>query len=111
MHRYWVQGLIYFWTHDPAVPPAIRAKHAAQGLCKDEWPSNEHFPTQLYVREAARMVGDKVFTYPMREVSLSSLRCCCGFVVILSTESAPAHVTVSPGAARRTTWIGCQLLG
>jgi protocatechuate 3,4-dioxygenase beta subunit len=82
MHRYWVQGLIYFWTHDPAVPPAIRAKHAAQGLCKDEWPSNEHFPTQLYVREAARMVGDKVFTYPMREVSLSSLRCCCGFVVI-----------------------------
>lgn len=72
MHRYWVQGLMYFWTHDPAVPPAIRAKHAAQGLCKDEWPSNGHFPTQLYVREAARMVGDKVFTYPMREVSLST---------------------------------------
>lgn len=62
-----VQGLMWFWTHDPAVPAAIRAKHAARGLCRDEWPDNGHFPTQLYVREAARMVGDTVFTYPKRQ--------------------------------------------
>ena len=36
------------------------------GLCKDEWPDNGHFPPQLYIREAARIVGDKVFTQNVR---------------------------------------------
>ena len=61
-HRYFVQGLMYFWQTDPAVPADIRSKHSQYGLCADEWPDNGHFPRQLYVREAARMVGDHVFT-------------------------------------------------
>ena len=28
----------------------------------DEFPETDHFPPQLYIREARRLVGDKVFT-------------------------------------------------
>ena len=61
-HRYYVQGLMWFWVSDPAVPKNIRDEMNSYGLCKDEWPDNSHFPPQLYVREAARIVGDSVFT-------------------------------------------------
>jgi hypothetical protein len=61
-HRYFVHGLLWFWKSDPIVPDDLR-DHASQfGLCQDEYPDNDHFPRQLYVREAARLVGDDVFT-------------------------------------------------
>ena len=65
-HRYYVQGLLFFWSNDASVPAGLRAKHRSLGLCKDEWPDNGHFPPQLYVREAARLVGDRVFTQHSR---------------------------------------------
>ena len=64
-HEYYVKGLIWFWMGDPGsnVPKEFRKRHLQKfGLCKDEWPDNDHFPPQLYVREAARLVGDIVFT-------------------------------------------------
>ena len=61
-HRYYVQGLMWFWATDPAVPKNIQDHMNSFGLCKDEWPDNEHFPPQLYVREAARIVGDRVYS-------------------------------------------------
>ena len=61
-HHYYVQGIMWFWASDPAVPKNIRDEMNSYGLCKDEWPDNDHFPLQLYIREAARIVGDKVFT-------------------------------------------------
>lgn len=63
-HRFYVQGLAYFWTQDPnsGVPAETQRSMQAYGLCKDEWAENEHYPPQLYVREAARMVGDQVYT-------------------------------------------------
>ncbi len=60
-HKYYVQGLMWFWVSDPSVPEIFREFLKPYGLCKDEWPENEHFPPQLYVREAARIVGDKVY--------------------------------------------------
>ena len=55
---------LYTLAHDDAVPPATRASVASFGLCGDEWVEAEppHFPPQLYVREARRLVGDAVLT-------------------------------------------------
>ena len=61
-HRYYVQGLMWFWATDPAVPKDVQDHMNSFGLCKDEWPDNGHFPPQLYVREAARLVGDRVYS-------------------------------------------------
>lgn len=66
-HRYYVQGLLWFWQSDPSLPKEVRTGFAQYGLCPDAWPDNGHFPRQLYVREAARMVGDKVFTQQDRQ--------------------------------------------
>eukprot|EP00658_Telonema_sp_P-2_P036541 TRINITY_DN2640_c0_g1_i1.p1 TRINITY_DN2640_c0_g1~~TRINITY_DN2640_c0_g1_i1.p1 ORF type:complete len:672 (-),score=119.62 TRINITY_DN2640_c0_g1_i1:322-2337(-) len=60
--KYWVQGLLWFYTNDTSVPLEIREAHRKNGYCADEWPENSNFPPQLYVREARRLVGDKVFS-------------------------------------------------
>ena len=62
LHKYYVQGLMWFWASDSSIPEDVRAQINEYGLCEDEWPENDHFPPQLYVREAARMVGDRVYS-------------------------------------------------
>ena len=59
--RYQV-GLLYFFQNDEAVPAAIREAAREYGWCRDEFTDNGHLPWQLYVREARRMVGLRVFT-------------------------------------------------
>ncbi|KAL6075547.1 Xanthan lyase [Balamuthia mandrillaris] len=63
-HRYYVQGLLWFWAGDPhsGVPDSLRNAILQYGLCADEWPQNDHWPPQLYVREAVRMLGQHVFS-------------------------------------------------
>ena len=49
--QYYVKGLMWFWSSDDSIPASVRAQVNSKGLCKDEWPENDHFPPQLYVRE------------------------------------------------------------
>lgn len=61
-HVLWNVGLIYFLQNDAAVPPAMRDDARTWGWCKDEFVETGGIPPQLYVREARRMQGLRVYT-------------------------------------------------
>ena len=61
---------LYYFQNDPDLPKAFRAEARTWGLPQDEFTDNGHFPFQLYVREARRMVG----THVLREQDLTQDR-------------------------------------
>ncbi len=61
-HLRWNVGLIYFAQNDPSVPEKFRQEAATWGWCRDEFVETGGIPSQIYVREARRMIGLRIFT-------------------------------------------------
>ncbi|MBI3880694.1 MAG: FAD-dependent oxidoreductase [Verrucomicrobia bacterium] len=63
-------SMLHYLQNDPELPEAFRTEARTWGLPADEFADSGHFPFQLYVREARRMVGRHV----LREDDLTQNR-------------------------------------
>jgi len=61
-HVNYTKGFFYFIGHDLRVPENLRKEMLQYGYPKDEYLNTDHFTTQMYVREARRMIGQYVMT-------------------------------------------------
>src|SRR5690625_2062297 len=56
------KGLMWTLANHPRIPQQIRDEVGKWGLAADEFTENGGWPTQIYVREARRLVGEYVMT-------------------------------------------------
>ncbi len=61
-HKRYQQGLMWTLANHPRVPRHIREEASRWGYAKDEFEDAGHWPPQLYIRVARRMVGGYVVT-------------------------------------------------
>jgi hypothetical protein len=66
----YTQSFVYFLSQDTIVPQSLRDEVSQWGLPKDEFADTDHWPNQLYIREARRMRGE----YIMRQSDLQTDR-------------------------------------
>jgi hypothetical protein len=98
------------------VPEKVREQVAKWGLAKDEFTDTDHWPHQIYVREARRMVSDYVHSErdcrrlrdtPM-SVGMGSYNMdshnCCRYVTPEGFVQNEGDVQVSPGGPYRISY-------
>lgn len=68
--RDYVLSRLYYFQNGPDLPEEFRESARKWGLPKDEFADNGHFPFQLYIREARRMIG----RYVLKEQDLTQDR-------------------------------------
>ena len=63
-HLTYQQGLMWTLANHPRVFPSIRKEYSRWGMCRDEFidGAGDGWQSQLYVREARRMIGEYVMT-------------------------------------------------
>jgi hypothetical protein len=61
-------GFIWFLQNDPELPEDFRKQMSEFGFSKNEYVNNNHFPRQIYVREARRLHGSYIFTQHEDEI-------------------------------------------
>lgn len=61
-HEDYIQGFLCFLSTSERVPQRLRDEINGWGLARDEFAATGHFPPQMYVREARRMISDYVMT-------------------------------------------------
>lgn len=61
-HVRYQAGLLHFLANDRRLPERVRADTRLFGLAPQEFAAQSHWPHQLYVREARRMVAERVVT-------------------------------------------------
>ena len=60
--REYTEGLLWFAANDEQLPESFREEVRQWGFAADEYPDNDNFPRQVYVREGRRFEGLYFFT-------------------------------------------------
>jgi len=96
-HLEYQQGFMWALAYHPRVPEPIRKEVSRWGMCQDEFTENQGWQTQLYIREARRMVSDLVMTQ----------RHCQGQIVVEDPVGLAAYVMDSHHVQRYVDPEGC----
>jgi hypothetical protein len=61
-HLNYQKGLMWSLAYHPRIPAFIREEVSKWGMCKDEFEDGQGWQSQIYVREARRMISNYVMT-------------------------------------------------